>query len=154
MGKDAYPARLFEVACSNRGRVICVHGGFPGSFNDKAAATSSPMFGMLRSHPLLTEAVYEVLDASGGRHARKGAWVLVDGGYTDSKLSLHPLKSLASAAVGMMSFSEMAEAARKSIECVFGKVRNGDVSPSTLFSSLPHTQLPSSIPTCHPLNLT
>ena len=93
----------------------------PGSKNDKTQAMGDELFEALRTGSLHPDKAFTLYTDDGETIEVKGLYCLVDGGYHQWRCLQCPLKH----AVGddAAAWSERIESTRKSVECLFGRLK-------------------------------
>ncbi|CAN0257027.1 unnamed protein product, partial [Discosporangium mesarthrocarpum] len=73
----------------------------------------------IKHEPKYTQLEYKLLDSEGNKYTKKGAYIIVDGGYHKVR-TLHDVASITQA---QAQGSERLESVGKDVECFFGRTK-------------------------------
>ena len=122
--KQSSTARTYNIAVTNRHRILSTTNGHPARWNDKTLVRYDELATTLRYGKSVELDNLQFTLKERGQDGRinnvryKGAWLLVDNGYLDWSCTIPPMKTTPSLAE--LRFSEWVESLRKDVECTFG----------------------------------
>lgn len=118
IGKEGYPVRTYQVTSSPSGMILSCTRGWPGKDPDTTICEGDPFFALLRNDNLYKSFEWTYYTANGETKTKRGAWLLVDGGYPDwICLQCPPKKKLDE---DVLRWGKMLESMRKDVERTFG----------------------------------
>ena len=119
--KGGYPTLGYNVICDHRGKAIAMIPGANGIMNDKTIVKSDEDVELIWTDPLFTEYSYEVRAKDGTRIMKKGAFLIVDGGYLRWKVLQCGTRDCSDPY--FIEWRRRMESVRKDIECYFGRLK-------------------------------
>ena len=85
-GKEGYPTRAFNVACTHTKEIISVSLGMPGACNDKMMSRYDGFLLKIKNGELFQDVTYTLRKRDGSSTQERGAYGCADGGYVDLEL--------------------------------------------------------------------
>ncbi|CAN0445729.1 unnamed protein product, partial [Discosporangium mesarthrocarpum] len=81
MGKEGFAVVAYQVTIDQTGYARGVTVGFPGARNGKTIMQYDGTIRNIRHDPKYTQLEYKLVDYEGNKYTKKGAYIIVDGGY-------------------------------------------------------------------------
>jgi len=120
-GKYIYPTIAYQVTVNHKEEIVHVVRGKPGTWADKSIIRFDDFIMQLKNNSLYRNFEFKVHTANGSLEERRGAYVLVDGGYH------HWIETISGWTItsdtAQRHFSAKLASMRKDVECTFGQLK-------------------------------
>ncbi|CAM9609651.1 unnamed protein product, partial [Discosporangium mesarthrocarpum] len=115
-GKEGFPSIAYSATVDHTRRALALTAGFAGATNEKTIVRYDPSVDRVKIHEEYTQMEDTLREST-----KKGAYLIVDGGYHQWRCLMCPLKS--ALAVAELTWSKRLESVKKYVECFFGRLK-------------------------------